>query len=167
MVTRRHINLTLYANNLSYFLIRLSCHTPADKHATAFLRSPFPPSFLPNTALYIYDIYLLAYSMEQSPSWEASRFISGQEIFRILWNPKVHYRIHMCPPPALSWASSIQSIPPHLTSWRSILILSSHLAPVKFVSHKVSINSVTHTEMGHITHKIREFAGSRAAVGLF
>ena len=27
----------------------------------------------------------------------------------------------------ISWAISIQSIPPHLTSWRSILILSSHL----------------------------------------
>ena len=27
----------------------------------------------------------------------------------------------------LPWASSIQSIPPHPTSWRSILILSSHL----------------------------------------
>ena len=27
----------------------------------------------------------------------------------------------------LLWASSIQSIPPHPTSWRSILILSSHL----------------------------------------
>ena len=27
----------------------------------------------------------------------------------------------------LSWASSIQSTPPHPTSWRSILILSSHL----------------------------------------
>ena len=27
----------------------------------------------------------------------------------------------------LSWASSIQSIPPHPTSWRSILILYSHL----------------------------------------
>jgi hypothetical protein len=27
----------------------------------------------------------------------------------------------------LSWASSIQSMPPHSTSWRSILILSSHL----------------------------------------
>ena len=26
----------------------------------------------------------------------------------------------------LSWANSIQSLPPHLTSWRSILILSSH-----------------------------------------
>jgi succinate-acetate transporter protein len=28
---------------------------------------------------------------------------------------------------SLSWASSIQSVPPHPTSWRSILILSSHL----------------------------------------
>ena len=28
---------------------------------------------------------------------------------------------------SLSWASSIQSIPPHTSSWRSILILSSHL----------------------------------------
>ena len=29
--------------------------------------------------------------------------------------------------PSLSWASPIQSTPPHPTSWRSILILSSHL----------------------------------------
>ena len=29
--------------------------------------------------------------------------------------------------PATSWANSIKSTPPHLTSWRSILILSSHL----------------------------------------
>ena len=28
---------------------------------------------------------------------------------------------------SLSWARSIQSLPPHLTPWRSILILSSHL----------------------------------------
>jgi hypothetical protein len=43
--------------------------------------------------------YFLTYSMEQSPSWEANRFLPSQEIPRILWNPKVHYRIHMCPPP--------------------------------------------------------------------
>jgi hypothetical protein len=47
MVTRRHINLTYYANYRSYFLIRLSCHTPADNHATTLLPpslSPFIPS---------------------------------------------------------------------------------------------------------------------------
>ena len=43
--------------------------------------------------------YLLTYSMEQSPSWEANRFAASQEIPRILWNPKIHYRIHKCPPP--------------------------------------------------------------------
>jgi hypothetical protein len=41
----------------------------------------------------------LTYSMEQSASWEANRFAAIQEIPRILWNPKVQYRIHKCPPP--------------------------------------------------------------------
>ena len=46
----------------------------------------------------VYSI-LLTYSMEQSPSWEANQFAVSREIPRILWNPKVHYRIHKCPLP--------------------------------------------------------------------
>jgi len=43
--------------------------------------------------------YLLTHSTEQSPYWEADRFSASQEIPHTLWNPKIHYRIHKCPPP--------------------------------------------------------------------
>ena len=66
--------------------------------------------------------------MEQSPSCEANWFSARQEIPLHITEPEGSLphspsARHL----SLSWATSIQSILPHSTSWRSILILSSHL----------------------------------------
>jgi hypothetical protein len=65
--------------------------------------------------------------MEHSSSWEANTSAATQEIPCTLWNPEVHYRIYKSPSCVPAWNISIQSIPFHPTSRRSILILSSYL----------------------------------------
>ena len=73
------------------------------------------------------NTYFLTYSMEQSPSQEANRPSASQEIPRILCNPNVHYRVYKCPPPVPILSQNNPVHAPNHTSWRSILILISHL----------------------------------------
>ena len=59
--------------------------------------------------------------MEQSPSWEANSFSANQKIPYILWNQKVHYRIHKSPLPV-----------PILSQIDSFHITTSHVMKTHF-----------------------------------
>jgi hypothetical protein len=79
--------------------------------------------------------------MELSPSWEAANCAATRELPSILWNPEVHHRVHIIPPPVpiLSQIDPISTIPSSLskihfdivrpsTSWTSQWSLSFWLS---------------------------------------
>jgi len=65
--------------------------------------------------------------MEQSPSWEADSHLASQKIPHLLWNPKVHYRVHNSPSmvPILSQMHPVHTFPPYFPKICYIIILPS------------------------------------------
>ena len=108
---------------------------------------PYAPHAQPISFFSILNLYVLpTYSMVQSPSWEANWFAASQEIPRILWNPKVHYRTHkrLPPVPILGQPNPVHIPTSHLlgihpniihpSTLRSSGILSTNVLPTIYLA---------------------------------
>jgi hypothetical protein len=92
--------------------------------------------------------------MDQSLSWEANQFSASQEIPRILWKPKFHYRIHKCPPPVsiLSHIDPIHALISHCLKFHLNIILLSRPVSSKW---SLSLSFPTKTMYTHQLSPIR------------
>jgi hypothetical protein len=108
---------------------------------------------------------ILIHKMEQSPSLEANRFLASQEIPHTLWNPKVHYRIHKCPPraPILSRLNPFQASTSHfLKIHLNIILPSTSWSPQWSLSLRFLHLQLVHTSpFLHACHMPRPSHSSR------
>jgi hypothetical protein len=72
----------------------------------------------PQTYTLTYKSWLLCSSIlsnftELSPASEATNYAATQEVLKILWNPKVHYRVHNSTPlvPILRHITAVHTNP--------------------------------------------------------
>jgi hypothetical protein len=105
----------------------------------------------------------IAISMEQS-YWQTNSRSTNQEISRLLWNPKFHYRVHNSPPldPVLSQINSVRNFSPCSSN---IILLSTPKTskcpfpsdfPTKFctISHHSDARYITRLSHPHYCHLI-------------
>jgi len=99
-------------------------------------------------------IILLTYSMVQSPSWEGNWFAASQEIPAFHGTRRFITVLKSVRHLSLFWTSPIQSIYPHPTSWKSILILFTHLR-LRLPSGLFHSDFPTKTLYTHLSSSIR------------
>jgi hypothetical protein len=110
--------------------------------------------------------YTHTYSMEQSPSWEANQSLPLVKIFpTFLWNPKVLYRTHKCPPrvPILSWLYPVPTPHSNLPKIHlNIMLPSTSGSPQLPLSFWLPHQHPVHTSLlSHTRHMTRLSHSSR------
>ena len=92
-------------------------------------------------------------------------FAANQEILRILWNPKVHYRTHKRPPPVpiLSQLHPLPTTPFHfLKIHLNIILPSMSLSPQWYLSLRFPHQNLVHTSpFLHTCHMSSQSHSSR------
>jgi hypothetical protein len=101
----------------------------SEEDAASIFRADEGSAFIRKVGNYLPDCMAsnprrLTNSMEKSPSWEAVSCAATQEIPSILWNPKVHYRVHKSPLPVfmLSRINPVHTTPSYLSKIHSNII---------------------------------------------